>query len=85
MLGEGPIFGINGSFGSAEKKFSINFFKTNTKFYLSLHYNADNICLLMENESLSLKPTIKILTFQLDFVSDTYLMHLALLSLEKYH
>ena len=42
VLGEGPTFGINGSFGSAAKKFSINFSKENTIFCLSLHYNADN-------------------------------------------
>ena len=41
-LGEVPPFGINGGFGSAEKKFSINFSKENTKFCLSLNYNADN-------------------------------------------
>ena len=37
ILGEGPTFGINGSFGPPEKKFSINFSKANTKFCLSLH------------------------------------------------
>ena len=42
MLYEGPTFGINGSFDSAEKKFSISFSKANTKFCLSLHYNGDN-------------------------------------------
>ena len=42
MLGEGPTFGINGSFGSPGKKFSINFSKPNTKICLSLHYNGDN-------------------------------------------
>ena len=42
MLGEGPTFGINGSFGSPEKKFSINFSKENTKVYLNLHYYGDN-------------------------------------------
>ena len=42
VLGEGPTYGINGSFGSPEKKFNINFTKANTKFCLSLHYNADN-------------------------------------------
>ena len=36
VLGECPTYGINGSFGSPEKKFSINFTKANTKFYLSL-------------------------------------------------
>ena len=42
VLGEGPTFVINGSFGSSEKKFSINFSKANTKFCLSLHYNGHN-------------------------------------------
>ena len=38
MLGEEDTFGINGSFGAPEKKFS----KANTNFCLSLRYNADN-------------------------------------------
>ena len=42
ILGEGSTFGINGSFGASEKKFSINFTKAKTKFSLSLRYNADN-------------------------------------------
>ena len=42
VLGEVPTFGINGSFGSPEKKFNINFGKASTKFCLSLHYNVDN-------------------------------------------
>ena len=42
VLDEGLTLGINGRFGSLEKKFSINFSKANTKFCLSLHYNADN-------------------------------------------
>ena len=41
------------------------------------------ICLLMENKSLSLKLTIKMLTFQLNFVSEVYLMDLVLKNLEK--
>ena len=32
LLGEGPTQGINDSTGPAEKKFSINFSKANTKF-----------------------------------------------------
>ena len=36
VQGEGSTFGINGSFGSPEKKFSINFSKASTKFCLSL-------------------------------------------------
>ena len=35
VLGEDPTFWINGSFGSPEKMFSINFTKANTKFCLS--------------------------------------------------
>ena len=34
MLDEGDNFGINGSFGAPEKKFSINFRKAKTKFLL---------------------------------------------------
>ena len=34
------------------------------------------ICLLMENKSLSLKPTIKMLSSQLNFALETYLMYL---------
>ena len=67
------------------KKFSINFSKANTKLCLSLHYNADNSYLFVNGkDSLSLKPTIKTLTFQPNLVSEAYLMDLALLSLEKY-
>ena len=34
VLGKGSTFGINGTFGSPEKKFSIIFTKENTKFCL---------------------------------------------------
>ena len=40
MLGKGPAFRINGRFGSAEKKFSINFRIADTKVCLGLHNNA---------------------------------------------
>ena len=46
VLEKSPTFGINGSFGSPEKKISINFSKANKKFCLSLHYNADKSYLL---------------------------------------
>ena len=78
VLGEGHSFWINGSFDSAEKKFSINFRKANTKFSLSLHYNADNNCLFVNGR----EPTM--ITLQLSFVSEVFLMDLVLLSLEKY-
>ena len=42
ILGLGPTFAINGSLGSPDKKFNISFPNANTKFCLSLHYNADN-------------------------------------------
>ena len=42
------------------------------------------ICLLMEKKSLNLKPAIKMLTFQLNFVSEVFLMDLVLLSPDKY-
>ena len=42
VLGEGPSYGIDGSFGSTEKKFNINFSNANTKYSLSLHYNINN-------------------------------------------
>ena len=49
-LGEGPTFGINGRWGSPEKRFSINFSKANTKFCLSLHYNAGNSYLFVNGK-----------------------------------
>ena len=52
ILGEGPTYGINGSFGSPEKKFSVNFSKANTKFCLSLHYNADNSYLFINEKEI---------------------------------
>ena len=47
-----PTFRINGSFGSAEKNFSINFRKANTKFCSSLHYNADNSYLFVNGKEI---------------------------------
>ena len=52
VLGEGDTFGINGSFGAPEKKFSINFSKANTKFCLGLHYNADNSYLFVNGKDI---------------------------------
>ena len=42
------------------------------------------ICVLMEKKYLNLKPTIKMLTFQLNFVWEVFPMDLVLMSLEKY-
>ena len=52
MLGKGLAFRINGNFGSPEKHVSINFGKSNTKFCLSLHYNADNNYLFGNSEKI---------------------------------
>ena len=38
---KGLTFGVDGSFGSPEKKFSIYVNKEGTRFSLSLHYNGD--------------------------------------------
>ena len=46
-------FGIDGSFGATEKKFSIiNFSKATTKFCLSLHSNADNSNLFVNRKEI---------------------------------
>ena len=52
VLRDDPTFGINGSFVSPEKKFSIDFSKSNTKFCLILHYNADNSYLLVNGKEI---------------------------------
>ena len=46
VLGDGPAYGINESFGAPKKKFSINFSKVNTNFCLSLHYSGGHSYLL---------------------------------------
>ena len=52
VQGEGSTFGINGSFGSPEKKFSINFSKASTKFCLSLLDNADSSYLFVNERGI---------------------------------
>ena len=42
ILGKGPTQGLGEHSLTAEKMYSINFSKDNTKFYLSLHYNGAN-------------------------------------------
>ena len=46
--------GINSSVGTAEKKYSINFSKPNTKFCLSLHYNGDEKYLYVNKTDLQI-------------------------------
>ena len=52
MKREEPTYGINGSFGSPEKKFSIDFSKAKTKFCLSLHKNHDNSYLFVNGKEI---------------------------------
>ena len=52
ILGEGLTYVINGSFGSPEKKFNINFTKANTKFCLRLHCNVDNSYLFVNGKEI---------------------------------
>ena len=52
LLGEGPVYGINGSFGLPEE-FTFNFSKANTKVCLSLHYNEDNSYLFLNEKEIS--------------------------------
>ena len=52
VLNEGSAFGINGSFGSPQRKASISFSKVTTKFCLSLHYNADNSDLFVNGKEI---------------------------------
>ena len=49
VLGEDPTFRVN---GSPEKMFSINFSKANTKFCLSLWYNADKSYLFVNGKEI---------------------------------
>ena len=52
ILGEGPTYVINGGFGSLTKTCNIYFTKTNTKFCLVLHYNADNSFLFVNGKEI---------------------------------
>ena len=49
ILGEGPPYGINGSFGSLEKEFSINFTEANTILF---EFNADNNYLFVNGKEI---------------------------------
>ena len=63
-MGLGPTLGINGSFGSPEKKLSIFVTKENIKSCLSLHYTADNSYLFVNGkEIIQFKAGNKIINF----------------------
>ena len=85
MLAEGDTFGINGSFGVPEKNLVLILVKQTQNFasvYIIMLIIV--ICLFLEKKYLNLKPKIKKLTFQLNFISEAYLVDLVLLSVKKY-
>ena len=68
VLGEGPNYGINGSFASPEETFSINFTKPKTNFCLSLHYNGDNSYLFVNGKEIfKFKTDYKNVNFLIQF------------------
>ena len=68
ILRKGPTYGINGSFGSPEKKVNINFSKANTKFYLSLPYNYNNSYLFVNGKEIfKFKPDNRNVNFATQF------------------
>ena len=69
ILGKGPTLELMEVLVHQRKKIVLTLMKQIQKFasvYIIMLIIV--VCLLMENKSLSLKPTIKILTFLLDFV-----------------
>ena len=54
VLGEGSTDDINDSIGTAVKKFSINFSKTNPKFCLSFHFSHKNSYLFVNGKEIYL-------------------------------
>ena len=66
---------INGSFGAPEKSLVLILIKKTKNFaWVCIIILIIVICLLMENKFLNLKLTIKMLTSQLNFVSEVCLM-----------
>ena len=63
VLVEEDTFGINGSFGAPEKKFSIIFSKAKTKYCLSLHDNGGNSYLFVNKKKYKFKANIKNVNF----------------------
>ena len=64
MLGEERTDGIDSRANASEKKFSINFSKTNKRNSFSWHYNVKVVIAaiysLLKNKSVSLKLIIKV-------------------------
>lgn len=53
MLGERLTDDINGSIGTAEETFSIDFRKAKTKLCFSLYYNGDNNYLFLNKKDIN--------------------------------
>ena len=84
MLGEGPPDDINGTVGTAKKKFSINYSRAKTKFWLSLHYNGGNSYLFVNGKEIfKFKANNKNVNFPIQFCLAAYLKNLMLFNLEK--
>ena len=77
-LGEDTTCEVNGSFGSPEKKFSINFSQAKTKFRLILHYNAENSCLFVNT-----KEIFKLKNFKADSKNVNFLTQFCLGSISN--
>ena len=77
-LGEDTTCEVNGSFGSPEKKFSINFSQAKTKFRLILHYNAENSCLFV-----NIKEIFKLKNFKADSKNVNFLTQFCLGSISN--
>ena len=85
ILGEAPISDINGSFGSTEKKFSINFSKANTKFPLSLHYNGvDNYLFVNGKEIYNFKADNEKVDFPTQYCLGRIFNKFGALNIHKY-
>ena len=69
VLGEDITQGLDNATLTAEKKHSINFTKSNTKFCLSLHYNgADSFSFPNGKEIIKFKAKDSAKTFQKTFL-----------------
>ena len=85
VLGEETTFGIMEDLIHQKKKLILILVKQTQNFaWVDITMLIIVVCLLMEKKYLNLKPTIKMLTLQLNFAFEAYLMDLVLLSLEQY-
>ena len=85
ILSEVPTYGINRVLVHQRKGLVLILVKRTQNFaWVCIRVLIIVIYLLMEKKSLDSKLPIKMLTLQLSFVSEVYLMDLVLLNLEKY-